>query len=424
MFDWRGYEEHTAKVAALDPTVGSDSDLCDAAVAIERARVLLDAAQGSVLAELDRRGVTDRDHGLHVNTWLSRAAGISRPTATARLRVGQALATDLPATREALGSGRVSWDHARVMADSINPRITEPFAEIEADLIALAEGMVFARWAEHVRGVARMLDADGGYDPATDPDRNRLHLSRGLDGVSFLKGTLVGLDAEAVHQAIERVAGEIREQCRRDAAEVSDGDLPVPAAATLRAMALIELVRRANAAGDPGHVAPSPEVSLIVNAEHIDDTGDIHEAHTPTGVRLQGGQLARLACNSTLHPIIVDSLGVPLDLGRDVRLATPAQRRALAARDGGCYFPGCDAHPDACHAHHVDEWLRDHGGTNVDRMISACPHHHGLAHRIGWHVELTDDGWAVITTPTGTRIWGQRHGRQHSGDPPPPTPPP
>ncbi|MCC6226825.1 MAG: hypothetical protein IT195_10540, partial [Microthrixaceae bacterium] len=59
MFDWRELEELAGKVAALDSGVGSDRDLFEAAVAIERVRALLDVAEGSVLAELDRRGATD-----------------------------------------------------------------------------------------------------------------------------------------------------------------------------------------------------------------------------------------------------------------------------------------------------------------------------------------------------------------------------
>ena len=422
MFDWRELEELAGKVAGLDAGVGSDRDLFEAAVAIERVRALLDVAEGSVLAELDRRGATDVTFGLHTNAWLSRDAGISRPTATARLRVGQKLDTQLPATRAGLLEGRISWDHARVMADAANPRIVDVFAEVEADLVGMAEGMVFARWADHVRDVARLLDLDGGYDPSGDVDRNRLHLSRGLDGVSYLKGSLVGLDAEAVRQAIERVAGEIGETFRRDSA-ATDGAVAVPSRATLRALALVELVRRANAAGDPAKVGPSPEISLIVGAEDIDEHGHISEAHTPAGVRLQGGQLTKLGCNSSLFPVIVDSLGIPLDLGREVRLATTPQRRALAVRDGGCYFPGCDAQPDACHAHHIDEWLADLGSTDVAHMVLACPHHHGVAHRTGWHITLHPDGWTVIETPDGNRIWGQRHGQQRTGPPPAPEPP-
>ncbi|WP_242419678.1 HNH endonuclease signature motif containing protein, partial [Frankia sp. CpI1-P] len=34
----------------------------------------------------------------------------------------------------------------------------------------------------------------------------------------------------------------------------------------------------------------------------------------------------------------------------------PHLRRALAARDRGCTFPGCDRPPSWCEAHHVIHW--------------------------------------------------------------------
>ena len=45
------------------------------------------------------------------------------------------------------------------------------------------------------------------------------------------------------------------------------------------------------------------------------------------------------------YVLIENSKGVPLYLGRTTRIATPGQTVALAARDRGCSFPGCDRPP-------------------------------------------------------------------------------
>ena len=64
-------------------------------------------------------------------------------------------------------------------------------------------------------------------------------------------------------------------------------------------------------------------------------------------------------------------------------------------------------------------------GTNTtDRPTSnnfatLCRRHHRVAHRLGWTLELTDDGWTIWTTPRGYRFWGQRHHRQRAGPCPP-----
>ena len=53
-------------------------------------------------------------------------------------------------------------------------------------------------------------------------------------------------------------------------------------------------------------------------------------------------------------------------------------------RDGGCVFPGCDRPVQWCAAHHVEEWDRDHGNTDLPLLALACRHHHGVTHRRGW----------------------------------------
>jgi hypothetical protein len=117
--------------------------------------------------------------------------------------------------------------------------------------------------------------------------------------------------------------------------------------------------------------------------------------------------------------VIIDSLGVPIDLGRRVRFATTAQRRAIAIRDGGCVFPGCHLPANWCDAHHLDPY--QHGGqTNLDRLAGLCRHHHGVTHRNGWQMHATPDGWFWWQTPNHHTFWSQRHGRQRTDPPPPP----
>jgi hypothetical protein len=120
-----------------------------------------------------------------------------------------------------------------------------------------------------------------------------------------------------------------------------------------------------------------------------------------------------LLCDPELHTLVVDSLGVPLDAGHTIRFANRAQRRALAHRDGGCTFPGCSAPPSWTDAHHLLPWPL--GRTDVRFLLSLCRHHHRVAHRHGWSVCLTDDGWSVWTSALGDTFWGQRHQRQRAG---------
>jgi len=396
----------------------SDSDVLAGVRCLERARNLLDSAEGALLAELEARGTTDTQFGLRTSGWVAKRCGGQRGRVTARIQVGLKLRETLRDTEAALAAGHITWDHARVLCDAANPRIIEVFAgAVEQELLKLAKHATFRRWSDQVRHIADLLDEDGGYDPSRDIESNRITLSPMLDGIVNITGQLVGVQAETVRQAIERVADELAEQCRRDH-DTTHGETTIPPRPTLRALALVELIRRANAAGAAG-VAPSPEVSLVINADDITDSGDITQVFTPTGVRLTGGHLCSLSCDMSIFPVVVDSLGVPLDMGREIRTATRHQRRALALRDGGCAFGGCDAHPDRCHAHHVDHWTAQLGNTDVKRMVLLCPHHHGVIHRKGWSLTIDPDGWATITTPAGLTLTGQRHGTTRAGPAPP-----
>ncbi|MBS1674255.1 MAG: DUF222 domain-containing protein [Actinobacteria bacterium] len=98
----------------------------------------------------------------------------------------------------------------------------------------------------------------------------------------------------------------------------------------------------------------------------------------------------RRLCEAGSIVVTVDSCGNPLDVGREERLFTPAQRIGLAVRDGGCRWPGCDRPASYCEAHHIDEWHRDHGRTDIDRGILLCRFHHMELHHGGWRI--TRDG--------------------------------
>ncbi|MGH3950701.1 MAG: DUF222 domain-containing protein, partial [Pseudonocardiaceae bacterium] len=79
----------------------------------------------------------------------------------------------------------------------------------------------------------------------------------------------------------------------------------------------------------------------------------------------------RIACDANLVPIVLGSDGQPLAMGRAVRTATKAQRRALALRDHGCVFDGCTRPVRWTQAHHIAEWDKHNGATNIDNMCQA-----------------------------------------------------
>ncbi|MDJ0378602.1 HNH endonuclease signature motif containing protein [Cryobacterium sp. PH31-L1] len=91
---------------------------------------------------------------------------------------------------------------------------------------------------------------------------------------------------------------------------------------------------------------PSPEVSRTGVFGYIEGN--------PAPVSEE--TIARHLCDTGYLGILFSQTGQPLNVGRDARLFNREQRRALAARDGGCRWPGCDEPPSWSEAHHVENW--------------------------------------------------------------------
>jgi hypothetical protein len=206
---------------------------------------------------------------------------------------------------------------------------------------------------------------------------------------------LVGEIALTVSQAIETETDRLWRRYQADHDQTPD--LPVPSRPTLRALALAEICRRAQG-HEPGQ-APTTDLTLVAEIDPADPEV-ITELRTVDGLHLDPARYPHLLCDPIFHPLVVDHRRIPLDLGRAIRLATPGQRRALAVRDGGCVFPGCDRPPDWCDAHHITRF--EHGGrTDLAHLALLCRHHHGVTHRRGWAMVADGDGTFTWTTPSG-----------------------
>ena len=94
----------------------------------------------------------------------------------------------------------------------------------------------------------------------------------------------------------------------------------------------------------------------------------------------------RLAADAAIIPIVLGAQSEPLDVGRSSRLFTEAQRRALAVRDAGCIWPGCDAPPGWCEVAHVTAWARE-GPTDLSNGALMCHFHHRRFDNDGWSLD-------------------------------------
>ncbi|WP_328709245.1 DUF222 domain-containing protein [Microbispora hainanensis] len=93
-----------------------------------------------------------------------------------------------------------------------------------------------------------------------------------------------------------------------------------------------------------------------------------------TGQVLPVSSVHRLARTSTLVRIVMNADGQVLDMGRKVRLATPAQRRAIFARYATCWVDGCPLPATMCQIDHADNWSTG-GLTDLKLLGPACQFH-------------------------------------------------
>lgn len=127
------------------------------------------------------------------------------------------------------------------------------------------------------------------------------------------------------------------------------------------------------------------------------------------------GHFRQMLCHAKIIPVVLDGKGQVLDIGRDQRLFTTHQRRALVARDGGCAAPGCSAPSTWCEAHHVLPWEHD-GATAVDNGVLLCNAHHQSVHLGEWSVHIEDGvPWFIPApyidpdpTPRRNTVWRPR----------------
>ncbi len=230
-----------------------------------------------------------------------------------------------------------------------------------------------ARFAN--RSFRMWCDADGGYHARVDFDDEMAAWVRSMIDAALRprRGGPRLISAEE-----RAAASELRDDERSN--DQLEYDLVMD---VLRAGALADTAA-VHGARQPGvrivavrdAVGPRDALGRLLATGHLEDGGDA----------VSGAVLDRALCDTGMVPVTVDRNGNPLDVGREERLFTSKQRIALAVRDGGCRWPGCDRPPSYCEAHHCDHWAADHGRTDIDRGILLCRFHHLMLHNDGWRI--------------------------------------
>jgi hypothetical protein len=358
------------------------------------ARARVDELTLRLVSEVARRRSGERSGATSTRAWLRRELRVSPGEAKRDVELAAALAGPLDLTRRALFDGAISRAHAQVVAkimDTLPVGLgSEARDRAERQLLEWCRRFDSRDVARLGRRLWEVIDpeaADQCEAKALERQERaasrQRHLALGPDGFGRFRlwGQLDAESAAIVKAALDPLANPLP----------STAEGPDPRTPGQRyADAFVELCRRQLASGDlPKQGGDKPQVVITIDLAKLRD--GVGSGLLDTGDTLSPEVVRKLACDAKIIPALLGTDGQPLDLGRSARTFTPAQRRALALRDGhGCAFPGCDRPMAWCDAHHIRHWI-DGGATDLSNGVLLCCYHHTLIHQGDWLVRMAGD---------------------------------
>ena len=389
---------------------GSGAPVSDSAEHLARVRALVQA-QNMLAAELARtvRSAAETnaaafDGHKSMTPWLKGHLHLSGAEAARTVKAGKTLEA-LPRWAEAARAGRVTPEQTAVVAKAATPARIARAEELGADVHGddgIDATLVASATGEHAEDlplvVKRLLDWIDPDGPEPDPTEQReLHLtpSASADGGGSFHGRLDAASFEKLSTAVTafQQAGRVADDDRTHSRQMGD------------AFAQFIDVQLACSDDVPMLRKHRAHVAATISAEDLLD----HEV-VAGAARLGSGQTVsnevarQLACDSLITRVLFGPDGTPLNIGRTQRLVPAHIRKAAEARDGGCVFAGCAAPSWWCDAHHVKEWLADHGETSVENTALLCERHHTQVHHgfsITW--DPVEHRWRTCR-PDGSEI--------------------
>jgi hypothetical protein len=447
------------QLAAQDLAGLPDTELSSRVERWCTAKSRLDALGARLVGEWDERMLWVHDGATSGAAWLRAHGDVERTKPL--VDTARSLRDHAPATSAALTDGELSYEKAAALVSAVTPALADVFAEDEERLLRAAGRLDVAETKRLAAQWRKSAEAELDGDPHEKVRARRdLTVWQTRDGLLGIKGFLDPDQSPAALAAVEARADDLwhddvrkaRADAGMDPADDNHEPAGVPLARTAgqrRADALTDLIllgagargvaRESDCIGGPSaqlHLTMPATTVMHAAAERVqraltvpgidpEERRALRAALAVVGDRPVAGRLVEgpvpafddyamppdpiligvLACDCVLQRVVLDAAGVPLDVGRTQRLATPAQRRALIVRDGGCAFPGCDRPPGWCDAHHIIPWELG-GHTDMHNLVLLCRRHHRRVHaKHPWRCRIDrETGRPEFYRPDGTRF--------------------
>ncbi|MFY2860174.1 HNH endonuclease signature motif containing protein [Mycobacterium sp. THU-M104] len=377
---------------------------------VEKVRRRLPALEHAVINTLAHQASAE-ELGGKLSHAIAEATSISRPQAARRVReaadlgerhglTGQPLPPVLAETALRQRQGTLGPEHVAVIrrfCRQLPGWVDQPTRErAEADLARHGTRIR----PEQLSGLAEQLDnalnPDGNY---TDEDRARrrglILGAQGPDKMSHLSGWITPelratLEALWAKLAAPGMCNPLDEHPCIDGTPTQDAiDKDARGPAQRQHDGLLAALRAILASGKLGQHNGLPAAIIA--------TTTLAELEAAAGCALTGGgtilpmsDVIRLARHAHHYLAIFDK-GKTLALYHTKRLASPAQRIVLYAKDRGCSAPGCTVGGYYSEVHHVTDWATCRC-TDIDDLTFACGPHHRLLQPRGWTTRKNTNG--------------------------------
>jgi hypothetical protein len=401
---WAAVGALATRAAGRDRRADSDQRRLNDFVAVLELAGRLEALAGALAAELDASGACERATGATASAYAASDCRLTRSQASRLTLTGRRL-TRRPATLEACLEGTLNPRQADAVAravetadaagagpetlDEMEHRLLEAGAELDSQGLAECGRALFEALAP---GEAQALDesrAEAAERRALA--ERRVWFADDGWGVTHINGRLPAADGELLRRTVEFYAAQGADPSHNHML-TEPAHLQTPDKGQRLADGLVAMAEAAAAAGTgAGRPANPPRVVVTCDLEDL-RRGLAKAALPASGRELSASGLRLLACQAEVVPAVMGGDSQVLDLGRAKRLASPALRQALALRDMGCCFPGCDLPPDRTEVHHVNPWWAG-GPTNPSNTCLLCRFHHRLVEpdHLGSQTEVEPD---------------------------------
>ena len=399
----------------------------------------LEALRLQLVSRIEASQVWREDANSTASSWLRARHGMDHRSAQADLRAARVVAAH-PVLRQAAEAGDISRAHidAIVAIGEGNAVRRQHLGEFMGIFVDVARRQpvstlktVLRAWADQIEPLGTARDEHQAHS------RRYLHVNLLADGV-HIEGFFSNDQGSKVIAALNSALSKAR-RCRTAASDtVAAGataaadlepDLPALSTAQQRADAFIAgIIDPMLTSGElPTSGGSRPAVTVLVPLERLEqpcaprsndhliaaadrarasagcdwlpfvaNSASLGVTNGPGSALISMQTAQRLTCDCEIHRIVLNTDGLPLDVGRTMRTIPPHIRRALVVRDGGCVFPHCDRPPGWSEAHHIVHWAQG-GKTSLDNAVLLCSKHHHAVHAEGHHIDIDPDGHVTVT---------------------------